>query len=98
MDKYCIDVIDLRCMIKEKVDEVFADKKIAEAVYDKISEIEHNKMCKPLVCCKHCRNSRQEVRGFDVGNCLWCTELDIEVTDDWFCAWGESKYGNRNNI
>lgn len=50
-----VDILDLRKMIREKVDEIFSDKKIADEVYYKMAEIEEDerfKRIRPLIFCE----------------------------------------------
>lgn len=43
---YQVEVLDLRRMLKEKVEEIFCDKKIADEVFMKLCAIENDERIK----------------------------------------------------
>ena len=80
--KLQVDLLDLRLMLKEKCDEIIADKKISEALFRKLCDIEDDERFetdddkgnwKEPVRVMECNHSRSiEVEHFD-GVCTNCS-------------------------
>lgn len=63
---------------------------MAEWIVEITDGLPHLKNMKPLVRCKDCEHSYEDLHGrvCAYGRCLNC-----DVDDDWFCADGERKDG-----